>query len=82
MAAQNVLTGSSIASFKGIELHRYLISLTDSRGPRIVTHEPRLSDGEYRVQIEITKQNEHATVDRTVKIEQNPVSIDVQQAAP
>src|SRR5438477_3560 len=42
---ENVLTGSSIASFKGIELHRYLVSFSDSRGPRVVTHESPKRDG-------------------------------------
>jgi prophage DNA circulation protein len=46
----NVMTGSSVASFKGIELHRYLISFTDSRGPRIVTHEfPKRDIGRQEV---------------------------------
>jgi prophage DNA circulation protein len=41
----NVLTGSNIASFKGIELHRYLVSFTDSRGPRVIVHEFPKRDG-------------------------------------
>jgi hypothetical protein len=52
----------------------------EGAAPRIVTHEPRLADGEYRVHIEVTARNGHATVERTVKIEENPVSIDVQEA--
>jgi prophage DNA circulation protein len=43
--APNALTGSSIASFKGIELHRYLVSFTDSRGPRVVEHTFPKRDG-------------------------------------
>jgi prophage DNA circulation protein len=48
--ADNVLTGSSIASFKGIELHRYLVSFTDSRGPRVVEHSfPKRDGGKQEV---------------------------------
>jgi hypothetical protein len=48
--AQNALTGASIASFKGIELHRYLVSFTDSRGPRTVVHEfPKLDGARIEV---------------------------------
>jgi prophage DNA circulation protein len=45
MAKTNVLTGSRIAAFKGIELHTYLQVITDSRGPRVVVHEFPNRDG-------------------------------------
>jgi prophage DNA circulation protein len=56
--AQNVLTGASIASFKGIELHRYLVSFTDSRGPRVVTHEFPKLDG---ARLEVMGRRPHRT---------------------
>lgn len=45
MAQTNALTGSHIAAFKGIELHKNLSIIVDSRGPRVVTHEFPLRDG-------------------------------------
>jgi prophage DNA circulation protein len=56
--AENLLTGSSIASFKGIELHRYLVSFTDSRGPRTVVHEFPKRDG---ARIEVMGRRPHRT---------------------
>lgn len=43
--ADNVLSGSKIASFKGIILHRYLTSFSDTRKPRLATHEFPKRDG-------------------------------------
>jgi hypothetical protein len=54
----------------------------EGAAPRIVTHAPRLADGEYRVEIVIGTRGRHAMVERRVKIEENPVSIDVQEAVP
>lgn len=45
MAAENLLTGSNVAAFKGIELHKYLQVIVDSRGPRVVVHEFPFRDG-------------------------------------
>ncbi len=42
---KNLLTGSHVASFKGIELHRYLTSFSDTRRPRIARHEFPKRDG-------------------------------------
>lgn len=43
--AENALTGSHIAAFKGIELHKNLSVFVDSRGPRVVVHEFPFRDG-------------------------------------
>lgn len=45
MAQTNQLTGSQIAKFKTIELHKVLKQITDSRGPRKVTHMFPYRDG-------------------------------------
>lgn len=45
MAAANALTGSHVAAFKGIELHKNLSVIVDSRGPRVVVHEFPYRDG-------------------------------------
>jgi hypothetical protein len=57
--AQNLFTGASIASFKGIELHRYLVGFTDSRGPRVVMHELPKLDG---ARLEVMGRRPHKTV--------------------
>lgn len=43
--AENALTGSHVAAFKGIELHKNLSIIIDSRGPRVVVHEFPFRDG-------------------------------------
>lgn len=43
--ADNALTGSHIASFKGVKLHKYLSVIVDTRGPRVVVHEFPFRDG-------------------------------------
>jgi hypothetical protein len=52
----------------------------EGAAPRIVTHTPRLSNGDYLVEIEVATRNGHAKVERRVKLDENPVSIDVQEA--
>jgi hypothetical protein len=48
------------------------------RAPRIVTHEPRLADGDYVVEIEIVKASRQSvTVDRRVTLQGGSTSIDV-----
>jgi hypothetical protein len=50
--------------------------------PRIVTHEPRVADGDYVVEIEIVKAPEHAIVrlQRRVTLAGGATSIDVTEA--
>jgi hypothetical protein len=54
----------------------------EGAAPRIVTHSPRLADGEYAVEIELHTQKGHANVARRVKLEGDPVSIDVRNNVP
>jgi hypothetical protein len=50
--------------------------------PRIVTHEPRVADGDYVVEIEILKaSNAVIRVQRRVTLEGGTTSIDVSEAA-
>ena len=50
--------------------------------PRVVTHEARLTSGDYTVEIEVFKGNDRAMVDRRVKLDGNPVSVDVRDSVP
>ncbi len=50
--------------------------------PRIVTHEPRLAGGDYMVEIELSEGNDRALVHRKVKLDGNPVSLDVKESLP
>jgi hypothetical protein len=50
--------------------------------PRIVTHEPRLPDGEYTVEIEIVAANERSTVRRHVTLSGGATSIELAQSVP
>jgi hypothetical protein len=54
----------------------------EGAAPRIVTHEPRLANGDYVVQIQLHARNGSASVTRRVKLEASPVSVDVTQAVP
>lgn len=45
MAQTNQLTGSQIAKFSNVEVHRYLKKITDTRGPRRVEHNFPYRDG-------------------------------------
>jgi hypothetical protein len=50
----------------------------DGSAPRVVTHEPRLADGDYVVEIEILKPpHPELTIDRRVTLEGSTTSIDV-----
>lgn len=50
--------------------------------PRVLTHEPRLANGEYALEIEISKGNDRAMVKRQVKLDGSPVSVDVRESVP
>jgi hypothetical protein len=51
--------------------------------PRVVTHAPRLADGDYMVEIEVVANAERNTVKRHVKLESGgSTSIDLAQAVP
>ena len=52
------------------------------QAPRIVTHEPRLPDGDYTVEIDIAASNERATLRRRVTLGGGSTSIDLSQAVP
>jgi hypothetical protein len=54
------------------------------KAPRIVTHEPRLPDGDYTVEIEIAAATPpaRATVRRRVALSGGPLSIDLTEAVP
>jgi hypothetical protein len=54
----------------------------EGAAPRIVTHAPRLHDGEYLVIIDTFARNEHAIVKRRVRLEGAPVSVDVRESVP
>ena len=50
--------------------------------PRIVTHDVRLADGEWTVEIEVASKTDRATVKRRVTLEGKAVSIELAQAVP
>lgn len=52
------------------------------KAPRVVTHEPRLAGGDYTVEIELMVGNDRALVQRKVKLEGNPVSVDIRDSLP
>jgi hypothetical protein len=52
------------------------------KAPRVVTHEPRLPDGDYTVEIDIQGASERSTVRRRVTLAGGPLSIDLGQAVP
>ncbi len=53
------------------------------RAPRVVTHEPRLPDGEYTVEIELVAADlEHSVVRRQVALRGGVTSIDVSTWVP
>ncbi len=49
------------------------------RAPRIVTHEPRLAGGDYLVEIDVAEGNDRTEVRRKVKLDGDPVSLDVRE---
>ena len=70
--------GASDADFAREATFRY----AQGAAPRIVTHEPRLANGEYDLEIELSKGNDRALVKRQVKLDGSPVSIDVRESVP
>jgi hypothetical protein len=52
------------------------------RAPRVVTHQPRLPDGDYRVQIEIVSDRDRRVVERRVTLGGGVTSIDLVTAVP
>ena len=53
----------------------------DGSAPRVVTHEPRVADGDYVVEIEILKASHRSTtLQRRVTLEGGTTSIDVSEA--
>jgi hypothetical protein len=54
-----------------------------SRGaPRIVTHEPKLAEGDYTVAIEIATAGDRAILERRITLDGHVVSVDVERAVP
>jgi hypothetical protein len=53
--------------------------------PRIVTHEPKLPDGDYMIQIDLAtgeSKDQHAAIERHVTLQGGTVSIDVSRNVP
>lgn len=48
--------------------------------PRVVTHEPRLPDGDYTVKIEIVAESGRNVFERHVRLGGGPISIDLADA--
>jgi hypothetical protein len=49
----------------------------DASAPRIVTHEPRLADGDYVVEIEILSHKHSTVLQRRVTFQGNTTSLDI-----
>ncbi len=52
------------------------------QAPRVVTHEPRLPDGDYTVEIDIVASRERTRVRRRVTLAGGSTSIELAQAVP
>jgi hypothetical protein len=52
------------------------------KAPRILTHEPRLAEGDYTVEIEVLARNNRNTVRRRVTLAGATTSIDVSEQVP
>ena len=52
------------------------------KAPRVVTHEPRLPDGDYTVEIDITAAGGKQTVRRRVTLAGGSTAIELSQAVP
>jgi hypothetical protein len=50
--------------------------------PRVVTHEPRMPDGEYTVELEIVASNAKNVVTRRVRLEGGVTTIDLAPSVP
>jgi hypothetical protein len=55
---------------------------SEGNAPRVVTHEPRLADGEYDVEIDIQTPSQRSTIERHVTLQGGTTSIDVADAVP
>lgn len=55
---------------------------TPEKAPRIVSHEPRLADGDYVVEIDVQTGEKPATIERRVTLSGGTTSLDVSQAIP
>jgi len=55
---------------------------TPGKAPRVVTHEPRMPDGDYTVEIDLVSNSERSTVTRHVKLEGGATSIDLASSVP
>lgn len=53
-----------------------------SPAPRVVTHDPRLADGDWTLEIELASANDRTTVRRRVTLEGKAVTIELAQAVP
>jgi hypothetical protein len=52
------------------------------QAPRVVTHLPRLPDGDYTVEIDVVTGSERSTVTRRIKLAGGATSIDLAEAVP
>ena len=52
------------------------------QAPRVVTHLPRLPDGDYTVEIDLVSDSERSTVTRRVTLAGGSTSIDLAGAVP
>jgi hypothetical protein len=52
------------------------------QAPRVVTHLPRLSDGDYTVEIDLVSSSDRSTVRRQVTLAGGSTSIDLSAAVP
>jgi hypothetical protein len=52
------------------------------QAPRVVTHQPRLADGEYTVEIDLTSGSGRSTVTRRVTLAGGSTSIDLAGSVP
>ena len=55
---------------------------TAGKAPRVVTHEPRMPDGDYTVEIDLLSDRERNTITRHVKLEGGSTSIDLGGSVP
>jgi hypothetical protein len=56
---------------------------SEGNAPRVVTHEPRLADGEYDVEIDIETPSQRSTIERHVTLQGGgTTSIDVADGVP
>ena len=60
----------------------YLAPPAGAGAPRIVTHDPRLPDGNYLVEVEVATRNDRAFFEREGTLGGGTASIDVSQAVP